>query len=103
MKTLKDYNGREIKYFNDDNAQISYFPNGNCKFILQIESHSDEYEVVNKIFILHLDRIGNEIERWDALSPSITRIAWKEEECKHDYSDGTGTGYNICKKCGDFQ
>lgn len=37
MKTLKDYNGREIKYFNDDNAQVSYFPNGNCKFILQVE------------------------------------------------------------------
>jgi hypothetical protein len=22
--------------------------------------------------------------------------------CKHEYSDGTGTGYNVCKKCGDM-
>ena len=26
-----------------------------------------------------------------------------KEECDHDYSDGTGTGYNVCKKCGDLQ
>lgn len=24
------------------------------------------------------------------------------DECDHDYSDGTGTGYNVCKKCGDM-
>ena len=28
----------------------------------------------------------------------------KEEvsECNHDYSDGTGTGWYVCKKCGDL-
>jgi hypothetical protein len=24
------------------------------------------------------------------------------EQCDHDYSDGTGTGWNVCKKCGDM-
>lgn len=24
-----------------------------------------------------------------------------DEDCDHDYSDGTGTGYYVCKKCGD--
>ena len=26
----------------------------------------------------------------------------ENEECRHDYSDGTGTGYYVCKKCGDM-
>jgi hypothetical protein len=25
----------------------------------------------------------------------------KEKECNHEYSDGTGTGWYVCKKCGD--
>ena len=24
------------------------------------------------------------------------------ETCDHDYSDGTGTGWHICIKCGDM-
>ena len=24
------------------------------------------------------------------------------EHCHHEYSDGTGTGWNVCKKCGDM-
>ena len=29
-------------------------------------------------------------------------VRQSEQLCDHDYSDGTGTGYNICKKCGDM-
>jgi len=26
----------------------------------------------------------------------------RSDICEHDYSDGTGTGYNVCRKCGDM-
>lgn len=26
----------------------------------------------------------------------------EKKECNHEYSDGTGTGYHVCKKCGDM-
>lgn len=26
----------------------------------------------------------------------------KIPQCNHEYSDGTGTGWNVCKKCGDM-
>jgi hypothetical protein len=25
-----------------------------------------------------------------------------KQKCNHDYSDGTGTGWYVCKKCGDL-
>ena len=29
-------------------------------------------------------------------------VVGRSEQCDHDYSDGTGTGWNVCKKCGDM-
>lgn len=28
------------------------------------------------------------------------KVFISKTECDHEYSDGTGTGWNICKKCG---
>jgi|GEM_PF-3648181 hypothetical protein len=33
---------------------------------------------------------------------SIPAVVGQSEQCDHDYSDGTGTGWNVCKKCGDM-
>ncbi len=30
----------------------------------------------------------------------INSMATDKEKCQHEYSDGTGTGWYICKKCG---
>lgn len=77
MKTMIEFHGREIKSFNNDDAQVSFFPKENCKFILQVEQHNGQLDIVHKVYILHIDENGNEIERWDAMSPSVTRIIWK--------------------------
>ena len=74
--TLKEFNGKEIKSFNDDEAQVTYRPNPNCKFILQHEEYYGEYSCYDKFFILHLDENNNEIERWSASSPVISFIRW---------------------------
>ncbi len=33
---------------------------------------------------------------------NIVNVVGQSEQCDHDYSDGTGTGWNVCKKCGDM-
>ena len=33
---------------------------------------------------------------------TIPAVSGRSEQCDHDYSDGTGTGWNVCKKCGDM-
>lgn len=33
---------------------------------------------------------------------SIPIVVKQSQQCDHDYSDGTGTGWNVCKKCGDM-
>lgn len=74
--TLKEFDGKEIKSFNNDEVQVSYTPNQNCKFILQHETYYGEYSCYDKFFILHLDENNNEIERWNASSPIISFIRW---------------------------
>lgn len=32
----------------------------------------------------------------------LFNVVGQSEQCDHDYSDGTGTGWNVCKKCGDM-
>ena len=32
----------------------------------------------------------------------LSDVVGRSEQCDHDYSDGTGTGWNVCKKCGDM-
>jgi hypothetical protein len=73
---LTDFNGKEIKSFNNDEVQVAYIPNPHCKFILQHEKYYGEYECYDKVFILHLDENNREIERWNALSSTITFIRW---------------------------
>jgi hypothetical protein len=41
----------------------------------------------------------------EGLADDILRlfsVVGRSEQCDHDYSDGTGTGWNVCKKCGDM-
>ena len=74
--TLKEFNGKEIESFNNDEAEVTYTPDTNCKFVLQYEEYCGEYSHYDKFFILHLDDDNNEIERWNALSPVISFIRW---------------------------
>jgi len=76
-KTLIQHNQREIAYFNNDDAQVSHVPNPGCKFILQHEESAGMYCNIDHIFIIHIDQQENEIERWDAFSPSVSFIKWK--------------------------
>lgn len=41
---------------------------------------------------------------FDALYEQLRQhfVVEQSEQCDHDYSDGTGTGWNVCKKCGDM-
>jgi hypothetical protein len=76
MKNLKEYDKSEIAFFNNDNAQVSYKPLDGCKFTLWWEVYDGEYNGVDKFFIVHTDKDGKEIERWNAMSDSVTYIKW---------------------------
>jgi hypothetical protein len=47
-------------------------------------------------------KLQNEVKSLkEALNLPVV-VRQSEQLCDHDYSDGTGTGYNICRKCGDM-
>ena len=77
MKSMIEFDGNEIERFNNDNACVSFHPKENCKFILQIEKFNGQLDIFHKVYILHIDENGKEIERWDAMSTSVTNIKWK--------------------------
>lgn len=77
MKTMIEMHGREIEFFNNDNAGVSFLPKENCKFILQVEVLNGQLDIFHKVYILHINENGDEIERWNAISPSVTSIIWK--------------------------
>ncbi len=44
--------------------------------------------------------------RWRDKQLTIPDVVFNEGaaevECEHDYTDGAGTGWYVCKKCGDM-
>lgn len=77
MKTMIEMHGREVEGFNNDNEQVSYRPAKNEKFILQVEILNGQFAIFHKVYILHIDKNGNEIGRFDAMSTSVTSIIWR--------------------------
>ena len=71
---LRDKNDCEIAFFNDDTIRVTYRPKG--KYIFKHEQYSGENSLIDRFFIIHIDDNGEEIERWNALSSTVTFIKW---------------------------
>jgi len=55
-------------------------------------------EIIENLNSITLNSQGNIKIR----SKKKSKLKSPKEECEHEYSDGTGTGYYICKHCGDM-
>ncbi len=69
-----------------------------------------EFEKHKKLteFISEMANTGKAPREWTSFIETLNEalrihdVVGRSEQCDHDYSDGTGTGWNVCKKCGDM-
>lgn len=76
MRDLKSLHGKKIDYFGDDVNMVSKYPSPKGVFIFSYETHKGEHSEIDKFYIIHEDKNGNEVERFDATAKSVTKIKW---------------------------
>jgi len=86
-----------IGYTYDEGKTIEFLDNGEAKRIIRMLTTGEPVGISSRKF----GRINNEGEVSDVSDINELNIIQLEEmECQHDYSDGTG--WHVCKHCGDM-
>ena len=75
--TLKDFDGLEIDFYNNDEACVSFRPQECERFFLQYEEAKGAFDF-NDLFWIIVIKDGREISRHNALK-CATSIYWKEQ------------------------
>lgn len=76
MQDLKSFNGRKVKFFNDDEVGMNYIPKKGETFIFQHEESNGEFCKVDHFYICCVLENGIEKCRWNAMSKIVTYIEW---------------------------
>jgi hypothetical protein len=76
MSELKSFNGRNVDYFNDDNAGFTYSPKNGEKYVFRHEESNGEFCKIDHFYICCILPDGSEKCRWNAVSKNVTQIYW---------------------------
>lgn len=73
---LKDFNGREIKYFSNDEDKYDVTADYGGKMLFKHEIITGQYAKVDLFFIVKFDKNGNETHRYSYPNSAIHQIKW---------------------------
>ena len=66
--------GREIEFFSNDDAQVSYWPKKGNRLVFINETYNGEYTQVNEFYIVEFDCEFKEVKRYS--HKNATSITW---------------------------